>query len=440
MSYHLTAPASLDESKTEEPERAKAYFPGWTMLGFSAAAQFMSGPGQSYSVSAFKDPMRIALGVSETDYSLAYGVATLISGASLPLSGWLVDRFGARRMLPAISALLVVGCIVMSRTDNLPSLYVGFTMIRCFGQGALTLVAAWLVGEWFFRRRGLATSVSGLGSSISVMTIPIVNGWLVRTYGWETAWLVLAAMVGATMIVPALLFVRDRPEDLGLCPDGTDPSRHTAAASSRKAHVTRESWMLREVLRDRTFWKLLAVPTTSGMICTGIVFHQVALFGSRGASAGFALGLISLQAAVATVAALGAGWWTDRASSQRLLALAMLLLSVSSLVLLWMPHPALGILFAVLTGLHGSLLRSAGAVVWVNYYGRGNQGAIRGVSMAVMILGAAVGPLPLAMSLDRLSTYDPVLAAFAVIPLVAGAVVWFAKTPSGRSQTRFGES
>ena len=81
----------------KDPQRQQRYFPGWTMLGIAAAAQFMSAPGQSYSVAAFKEPMRSSLGVSETGYSLAYATATIVSGLLLPLVGRLIDRHGARR-------------------------------------------------------------------------------------------------------------------------------------------------------------------------------------------------------------------------------------------------------------------------------------------------------------------------------------------------------
>ena len=75
------------------------YYPGWTMLAISAAANFMSAPGQSFSVAAFKGPMRNGLGISEVDFSAAYGIATIISGVLLPVFGRLVDRWGARKML-----------------------------------------------------------------------------------------------------------------------------------------------------------------------------------------------------------------------------------------------------------------------------------------------------------------------------------------------------
>ncbi len=406
------------------------------MLGFSAAAHYLSGPGQSYSVAAFKEPMRASLGITETDYSLAYGVATLVSGISLPLIGRLVDRYGARKTLPVIAALLSIACLIMSRSTDLSGLYLGFSMIRCLGQGALTLVATWLVGEWFLRKRGFATALSGLGGSFSVMTLPLINHFVINHYGWQTAWNVLGVAVAVVLVFPSRLLVRDRPEDLGLLPDGIDDPAMGATTENGPARTfivpTTESWALREVLRDTTFWKLLAVPVSSGMIGTGMVFHQVSLLATRGVSTQFALGLISIQAAIASLAVLLAGWLTDRWPAQRLLAIAMVLLAASVSVVLVMPAVSYALLYAALMGLHGSILRSAGTVVWINYYGREHQGAIRGIAMSAMILAAAAGPLPLALARDRLQTYTPALLVFIVVPLLASALVTTAKTPIKR--------
>ncbi len=409
----------------KEPARSYRFFPGWTMLGFAAAAQYMSAPGQSYSVAAFKEPMREGLAISETQYSLAYGVATIVSGLSLPFIGRMVDRLGARRLLPAIALLLGGACVCVSRAEGIIGLYVGFMLIRPLGQGALTLVGTWLVGEWFERRRGFAAAISGIGGSISVMTVPLLNRWMIAEYDWRVAWVVMGCVVWATLVLPAWLFVRDRPEDLGLQPDGLDSLEHPPAT---KLHVI-SSWNVAQVLRDPTFWKLLSVPATSGMVGTGLVFHQVSLLGSRGVSPTWALGLISFQALIATLAALGAGWLTDRYSNRLLLALSMLMLASATVIVLVMPRPAVAIIYAVLLGLHGSIMRSTGNVVWLNYYGRAHQGAVRGVAFAVMILAAALGPLPFALAIDRLGSYNWALVGFAIVPLVAAGLVMSAKPP-----------
>jgi sugar phosphate permease len=418
------APSSKEELPEHDSSPSHAFFPGWTMLGFAAAAQFMSAPGQSFSVAAFKEPMRDGLGASETQFSLAYGVATIASGLALPFIGRMVDRLGARLLLPAIALLLGAACVYMSTVETLIGLYIAFLLIRPLGQGALTLVGTWLVGEWFERRRGFATAISGMGGSLSVMMIPLLNGWLITDYDWRTAWFVLGVLVWASLVLPGWIFIRDRPEDLGLQPDGLD--RHDPRM--KKANHS-DSWHVSEVIRDPTFWKLLAVPATSGMVGTGLIFHQVSLLGSRGVEPAWALGLISFQAIVATLAVLGAGWLTDHYSNRHLLAAAMLMLATATGLVLFLPRPEFAIFYSALLGLHGAIMRSTGTVVWLNYYGRANQGAVRGVAFAVMILAAAIGPLPFALVIDSVNSYDPALIAFAIVPLLAAALVMSARPP-----------
>jgi MFS family permease len=405
------------------------------MLGVAAAAQFMSAPGQSYSVAAFKEPMRSGLGVSETDFSLAYGLATIISGVILPFLGWLIDRVGARRLLPTIAFLLGCGCFCMSLAEGLGGLYLGFSLIRPLGQGALTLGGTWLVGEWFERRRGIAMAIAGFGGSLSVMSIPLLNNWVITNYGWQAGWIVLGCLVWAGLVLPSIILVRNRPEDLGLQPDGLDGVAVDKTKEGQPLRV--EGWNVQQVLRDVTFWKLLSVPATSGMIGTGLIFHQVSLLGSRGVSDTWALALMSLQAVVATLAALEAGWLTDRLPNRYLLAAAMLILSTTVTLVLFMPSPEFAVIYAVLLGLHGSILRSTGMVVWLNYYGRAHQGAVRGVAFSVMILAAAVGPLPFALAVDQLGSYNTALAAFVVVPLFTAVLVATAKPPEPK-MTRLG--
>lgn len=442
MSVQTLAPAATQPSAAEQQDQTpgRRYFPGWIMVGIAAAAQYMSAPGQSYSVAALKDPMRETLNVSETNFSLAYGFATLISAAMVPLFGRLLDRLGARVMLPLIAAGLGVACLQMSRTESLADLYFGFSFVRTLGQGALFLVSIWIVGEWFERKRGIATAIAGMGGGLSVMTIPLINNQLIEWYGWETTWIILAAAVSGSLVLPGLLLLRDRPEDLGLHPDGLADDEELTTSEDEEAEANaatagpsitsmEDSWTVHDAIRDVTFWKLLAVPATSGLVGTGLVFHQVALFAQHGLSAGQALGLLAFQATFATLMSFPAGYATDRIPSRYLLAAAMAMLAAATVLVTVLPWTWMALVYALLMGLHGSILRSTATVVWINYYGRAHQGAVRGVAWAVMILGAAIGPLPLAFSIDLLNSYTPALAGFLILPLMAGVAVWTAVPP-----------
>lgn len=418
----------LEIQSTAHPAR-RVFFLGWVMVFVAAVAQYMSAPGQSYSVAAFKGPMREGLKVSETDYSLAYGTATIVSACLLPFVGRLIDRLGARIMLPAIGTLLSVACYGMSRVQSLDQLYLGFTGVRSIGQGALSLVSVWLVGEWFTRRRGIATAFAGLGGGLSVMTVPLINNWFIEHYNWETAWVALSAVVCLSLVIPGWLIIRDRPEDLGMHPDGIAPGC-IDSRTSKLIKPTEDTWTVYEVLRDLTFWRLLAVPVTSGLVGTGLVFHQVSIMDGHGFTSTFALQLMSIQAGFAMLMTFPAGWATDRIESRRLLSLAMLCLSIAVGLVITLPIRNLVIVYALLLGLHGSILRSTAQVVWINFYGRENQGAVRGAAWSAMILASAIGPLPLAFSIDHYNSYRPALIGFLVMPLFAIVAVWTARQPT----------
>jgi MFS family permease len=445
------------------------------MLGISGAAQYMSAPGQSYSVAAFKDPMLEQLRVSEIDYSLAYACATVVSACLLPFVGRLVDRFGARIMLPFIATGLTAACWMMSYVESLQDLYFGFAFVRSLGQGALSLVSVWIVGEWFEKKRGIATAIAGLGGGLSVMTIPLINNWLIQNYAWQTAWQVLACCVWAMLMIPGILILRDRPEEMGLHPDGlppddvpSDQSADDADASDADTSGTEsrtpvsdefdsgssfespnvgqpeeqpqaftgptitsfeDSWTVSEVLRNPTFWKLLCVPATSGLVGTGLIFHQVELLKRHGLDRTESLLMMTVQAGFATLLQFPTGWLTDRVPSRYILAAAMLVLATANLLVIYMPVMWMAGVYALLLGIHGSVMRSTATVVWINYYGRAHQGAVRGVAWSAMILASAIGPLPLAISIDHYGSYEPALLMFLALPLSAAAAVWTAYPP-----------
>ena len=443
MSTHFVAPAVELEVANTVTSKLR-FHPGWVVLGVAALGIFMSGPGQSYSVAAFIEQMLTDLKLSRTAYSSAYCVATLLGGLTLPLVGRLVDRYGARIMLPVVALLLGLACLWMASIRHLAALYVGFTMIRCLGQGALTLISTWLVGEWFQQRRGLAMGIMGLGGTMSVMAFPQVNHLLIAHFDWRTVWVVFAVGVWVVLVLPGLVLIRNRPEDLGLLPDGrragdknppdqsnSGPIDRTVAVDNHQLAGWRveDSWTVAEACRSSTFWKIIAVMSTSSMIGTGLVFHQVSLLGARGVSEMYALALLGLHAVVATFSSLVAGYLTDRIQSRYLLLASMVFFSSALFLLVLMPTPALAVLYSSLLGLHGGIMRSTGSAIWVNYFGRLHQGAIRGIVMSITIAAAALGPLPLALAKDQFGNYTLALSAFLLFPAVSAYFVWSARPP-----------
>ena len=158
---------------------ALPFFYGWVILGVSTLGIGMSIPGQTMGVSVFTDHLIEAAGVSRLQLSNAYLVGTVASGLLLPYGGTLVDRFGARRMIVFICLGLAGTLVYLANSDRIAAavagliglegrgsvawtvLAVGFLFVRFSGQGMLTLVSRNMQAQWFDRRRGLISAISG---------------------------------------------------------------------------------------------------------------------------------------------------------------------------------------------------------------------------------------------------------------------------------------
>ena len=101
---------------------------------------------------------------------------------------------------------------------HLVALFALMGLVGLSGPGAL--VTSVPVLKWFVRRRGTAVAFVGLGIPVGAMIFVPLTQYFIDIWGWRTAWIVLA-IIGMGIIVPlALVFVRRRPEDMGLQPDG----------------------------------------------------------------------------------------------------------------------------------------------------------------------------------------------------------------------------
>ena len=404
---------------------------GWWVLLIAFSTIYFSSPGQSHSIGVFRAEMINSIGILDTDYMLAYMFATIFSGLAIPMVGPYVDKYGARIFLSMTSVCLALTCVFMSQVEHITSLYIGLSLLRIFGQGLMCLLGAWLVGEWFEQRRGFAMGIIGIGGALSVATVPLGNAWLIEANGWQDTWLTHAWVLAIAFIVPPLLLVRNRPESEGLFPDCrfTPIENDADEQTEYSPHITRDNWERSEAIRNSTFWKLVLCWASTSLVGTGIVIYQKKIFQDVGVPDNQPYYILALQACVAIGTCLTAGHLTTRVQARYLMATAMFLLSTSMLILLTMTEPWLAIVVAILLGTQGGIIRTVGSVVWVNYYGRKNQGAISGAALSLAVIGSALGPLPLALSSDFLGSTTPALVSFFLLPLVAGLLVLTARPP-----------
>ena len=417
------------ETRQPWPARLPFYY-GWIILPSAALALFVSGPGQTYSVSQFVDPLIAEFSWSRTTISGLYTAGSLTAAGAMLGVGWLLDRFGARVMLTGIGLMMGLAAIWMSLISNQIGLYAGFTALRVFGQGSLTLVPSSLVALWFIRRRGKATALASLGMVASQAVFPPLIHTLITRIGWRDTWVVLAIIVWVIVIPVAIVLIRRSPESVGLRPDGVKAS----AAGEQHIAGSEQDYTLREALRTRSFWLVLIASAPQSLLTTALVFHQAAVFDSRGLTSGMSAAVLAVMGPVSLGGTMVGGFLADRVPNRYLLLAGQAMLVVSTLLILVMTELWQAFVYGAVVGFASGGLITISAVIWPAYYGRRHLGSIRGAATTSMVAGAALGPLPFAFAFEVLGSYTSVLTVFLVFPVVSVAAAYFARPPQQRTQ------
>ena len=398
------------------------------MLGVASLVMLASGPGQSHTFSVFLLPISEDLGISRTSVSSAYAFATLVAAFGLPHVGRLVDRHGVRTVLAGVGAALGAAAIAFGAVSGFVLLTVGFAALRFFGQGSLMLCAGNLASQWFDRKRGLALSLTMLGFSVSVAVHPPLAQWLTDAFGWRMAWVVMGVATWLLLLPPVLLLVFDRPEALGLRPDGSAGDEATARARPGPDGAV-VGLTLPEARRTGAFWIILASNCSFSALVTAMFFHQVSVFEAQGLDAATAASVFSICAVVMVITTPLVGMLLDRFPTKPLYAAALVSVSVALVAMSVASDLSSAIVFSVVFGVCNGAMHAHFTFVWPKFFGRRHLGSIQGVNQMAAVIGASVGPIPLGLGYDHFGGYGGTLVALAAIPVMCAVAVVFMRTP-----------
>jgi len=293
-------------------------FYGWWIVSATFIILFVGLCSGFYTVSVFLEPLQQAFGWNRTQISLSFTIAALLVGLLSPVVGLAVARFGVKKVQLFGALVVGIGMIMGSFIQALWHLYTVYIIVAV-GLASVSLVPSQtIISHWFERRRGTAMGIImtgiGLGGMVMVYVASVVN----EAYGMRWAYRVLGAMV-LFIVVPTIMFViKNRPEDLGLAPDGI-----TTWASEASVLQKPKGFTMKEAFRSLPFNLTCLIMILFSIILGGLTMHAIALFRSYGVDQANTQWSLTLGASV--LGRILFGYLSDKISKKNLIVVSWIL-------------------------------------------------------------------------------------------------------------------
>ena len=395
------------------------FFYGWSILFAAGSSMVVRNAAASLTLAVFIFPMSEDLGWSRTLIAGAASFGALVAMVASPITGWALDRYGARVILTVSIIALGISTMSLAWVTAPIAFYLAYGTGRVLFASPLNIGCSVVVSRWFVKKRGKATGMLFMSHSLGMITFPLLAGLVIKYRGWEDAWLMLGALVFVLALGPVSMLVRQDPESMGLLPDG-DLIDQSNEIQDETPAAEEASWTLREAMHTPTLW-LLAVSTGAlYLLQSGTNIHQAAFFLDQGLGVGVSAASISMNAVFTGLGSLFWGWVVDRVPV-RYTYPGVALMMAAALVLFTMADTVIeALIVASIFGTAVGGILVVPVVAYANYFGRGSLSTIRGVTEPFVSLGQAIGGLFSGVIFDVTGSYK---LAFVVLAIVGFATI-----------------
>ncbi|MGA2955532.1 MAG: MFS transporter [Thermodesulfobacteriota bacterium] len=239
--------------------------------------------------------------------------------------GYLIDRFGSRKVIMIGASLAGIGLILLSTVHSFLSFFLIYVFIISVGSNAgFFHPVSTAVNKWFIRHRGLGFSViTGSGSIGGMFMAPLLS-FIILNYGWRNGAL-LSGLLILAIAIPAALPIKRSPEAIGLYPDGQAPlGKETENMNSILPEAPEENFTVREALRALHFWLLMTGIPLRILVTIALNTHFVPILVWKGMNEAASAYLVSLYALISIPATLALGWMGDRWNKALLCSLCII--------------------------------------------------------------------------------------------------------------------
>ena len=366
-----------------EPANSRIFY-GWWMVAITSAMAFFASGVFFRGFTVFVPAIRDSLGISQAQTNLVFSIARAEGGLEGPVAGWLIDRFGNKKLLIPALIWTVIGYVILSQfADSFLTFTLVYLLIVSLGNSIAFQHALFAgINQWFNRKRAFAISMLAAVSSLGgLFLVPLLN-FVIARRSWQDASL-LCGIAYLIFLLPLTIFFRNRPEDMGLLPDGDVRPPVRVISGEGGSQETREirDYTVKEALRTQAYWLLLVGAGLRQVATLGILVSIIPILETKGVSRQEAANLTGFMFGINFLSRLIVGYLGDRVPKSYLLSASLLLESAGLFFLYFGEWHGAGIALLLIFVLFQGLGDGAGIIVWAamgEYFGRDRFASLRG--------------------------------------------------------------
>ena len=368
----------------------------------------------SFSFGIFLKPLAADFNWDRGALSSAVLINMLLMGILGIYAGRLSDRYGPRTLVTISGLLVGVGLLLMSQINTLWQVYLIWGLIIGIGGGCRIVPIMSTVPRWFAKRTGIAVAICSAGFGVGAILAPLLTQWLVSTYDWRHAFVILGLII-FIVVVPLAQFMKHSPQRIGLKPYGED----RIVEEKQTLALPTEGISFHQAIRTRRFWIYGLIQFCFFFCCFVIFVHIVPYINDIGFSEVAAAGTLSIVAGMSLIGRLSMGFISDRMGSRLALSACLFLGALALLWLLFAQELWMFYVFAVVFGYAFGSVAPLETIVPIELFGLSSLGVILATLMLFTMSGAGLGAMVAGSIFDATGSYSLAFLICVVLGMLA---------------------
>ncbi|UCB44118.1 MAG: MFS transporter [Dehalococcoidales bacterium] len=418
------------------------YFYGWNVVAASFMAHLAYAEHHSSMLGFFFRPFQNEFGWNRSALAAVQTIARVAEAMVAPIVGPFIDRYGSRLLMPVGAVIVSLAMLAVTQIDAIWQFYLLRGIVVALGFTLMgNLVTDVAINNWFVKKRGRAVAIARLGSNISNMAFVPLTVFIIGAHGWRTMFVVFAVITWLVVLIPSLLLMRRRPEDMGLYPDGIDPNQARAGdhsednTTSNYTPLREPIWSRREVLATRTFWILAVSFGACSMAFQGINISLAPYIQDLGYADTMVASVMTVRAAIMATSLPFMGLLIEHSQKILVRITPFAIQGVAAILFLVAEQPAFLWMAVAVYGIGMSGVGVMQGTIWADYFGRFSLGLVRSIAFFMAFGFGAIGPLAMNVVFDVMGSYKPAFMVIAGLFAIAAFLMTTVRPPKARRYT-----